>query len=208
MSEYSGSGLGLYISRMLSELMGGRIWVDPAEGGGSEFKFTLQCTLASEEQGKIYRSNLKRTSVPLETPRSDRPSLKVLIVEDNEINRSVIVRLLSNLNCICATARDGVEGFEEFTRNVYDLIFMDVSMPRMNGYECTKLIREYEAKHGLKHVNIVGLSGNARQEHQDQGIMAGMDLYITKPIQKKDLIQVVEQTNKLLNANRQQRKRD
>ncbi len=79
-------------------------------------------------------------------------------------------------------------------------MFMDVSMPRMNGYESTKQIRDYETQNGLTHVHIVGLSGNARQEHAETGIQSGMDQYITKPIQKKEMLQIVENTNGRLHA--------
>ncbi|KAL0487134.1 hypothetical protein AKO1_000969 [Acrasis kona] len=188
--EYSGSGLGLCISKMLTELMGGGIWITSKLGEGSTFFFTIICSSSSDgvllDNKQQQHDELTQEANQQEWVPSRK--FKVLVVEDNLINQRVIVRMLDALGCTCDTASNGVEGLEKATSNSYDIIFMDVKMPKMNGYECTSRIRELEKNKGEGSATvIVGLSGNARQEYHEQGIESGMNSYLTKPVRKKDL---------------------
>ncbi|KAL0487702.1 hybrid signal transduction histidine kinase dhkK [Acrasis kona] len=190
MSEYSGSGLGLFISRMLSELMNGRIWIeDSALGtGGSTFKFNIVVDVEQNKESVARHKSIETIRIQPE----DIKELRLLVVEDNKINQRVLARMLTSMKCICVTADDGVDGLEKFRSSEFDVVLMDVSMPRMDGNECTKCIRQLEKERGHgKKALIVGLSGNARQEHQEQGYEAGMDEYLTKPIQSKDILPIL-----------------
>jgi CheY-like chemotaxis protein len=126
-----------------------------------------------------------------ESSSSSRSNLLVLVVEDNKINQKVLVRMLEKAKCKCQVANDGVEGLDIFLANSFDLVFMDVAMPRMDGYECTKKIREWEKEHGKNAVPIVGLSGNVRAEHHDMGFQAGMTKYMNKPIQVDEIMSII-----------------
>ncbi|KAL0489744.1 hybrid signal transduction histidine kinase dhkK [Acrasis kona] len=196
MSEYSGSGLGLFICKMLADLMNGHIWVESGtkeRSVGSQFKFRMPCLLSSPKDAEIFTKSLKREvsqASSTEEPENFE-NINILVVEDNSINRRVLGKMLDTIKCPNKSACDGLEGFNVFKSNNFDLIFMDISMPIMNGLECTRKIREYEQSNNLNRVTIIGLSGNARQEHQDEGIKAGMDDYCTKPIQKVDMIRVI-----------------
>ncbi|KAL0489955.1 hypothetical protein AKO1_009297 [Acrasis kona] len=100
--------------------------------------------------------------------------------------------MLNSFGCECTVANDGVEALEIFINNIFDLVFMDVAMPRMDGNECTIKIRQLESLRGSEPITIIGLSGNARKEHKDKGLAAGMSRYIIKPIQKNEIMNIVK----------------
>ncbi|KAL0483170.1 hybrid signal transduction histidine kinase K [Acrasis kona] len=182
--EYSGSGLGLFISKMLCELMGGKIWIENNKEGGSTFHFSIMCTQCDPNHVKDHVNVIK-----YESQQDVSRALNVLVVEDNKINQRVLVRLLNGMNCKCQSADDGVDGLNKFKKSHFDVILMDVSMPNMDGLECTRQIRLVEKARGDgQQVMIIGLSGNARQEHQEQGFQAGMDEYLIKPCNSKELV--------------------
>jgi signal transduction histidine kinase/predicted ATPase/CheY-like chemotaxis protein len=187
-SEYGGSGLGLFISKNLAKLMHGDISCQSVRGQGSTFTFHVECeydesvTIETKQEEEVATNNL-----------GDRV-LRVLVVEDNKINRRVLQRIIKHTGCECITANDGVDGLEQYKNNELDIVFMDVSMPNMDGYECSQRIREWEVEKGLKVVPIIGLSGNVRQEYHKQGIDSGMSAYLNKPISKND---IMEQLRKL-----------
>ncbi len=190
-ADYGGSGLGLFICKNLVELMGGNIEVSSVKWEMSRFSFTVMCDVATEEQIKQFRNATEdhvQTEQPI--PKVDTQT-RALVVEDNKINQKVLVRMLEKASCTCTVANDGVEGLEHFTSKSFDLVFMDVAMPRMDGYECTRKIREYEKDKNLKAVPIIGLSGNVRQEHHDMGYEAGMTKYMNKPIQIDEILKIV-----------------
>ncbi|KAL0479020.1 hypothetical protein AKO1_007934 [Acrasis kona] len=185
-SDYGGSGLGLFISKMYANLMEGTISVQSKKWSGSTFSFSIKCNVVRAEPSAAVPT--AEVITPVEVPK-----LKVLVVEDNKINQRVLVRMLQSCNCEYVIANDGVEGLEKFSEQEFDLIYMDVAMPRMDGFECTRKIRQMEQSTGVdRGVLIVGLSGNARQEHVDMSKEAGMDLYQIKPCSSKDVNHVIE----------------
>ncbi|KAL0476379.1 hypothetical protein AKO1_006308 [Acrasis kona] len=218
MSEYQGSGLGLFISKTLTELMGGSIRVESrADVPGSTFSFTIQCQVcepppSSTNQVKKQVQNKNAQPVILLSTASiinsfkvpaaeNQIRLSVLVVEDNNINMKVLVRMVQNCNCDCKSAKDGVEGLEMYNKYKFDLILMDVTMPRMCGYECTRRIRALERERGVVDpVVILGLSGNARFEHQEEGIASGMNTYMLKPIQQASILNAVEERRRELES--------
>ena len=133
--------------------------------------------------------------LPLSSPN---PKSRVLIVEDNRINQKVLANYLRQLGCSYKVVANGLDALNEVKRSPYDMIFMDIEMPVMDGLESTKLIRQYESLHSRKPSIIIGLSGNARQEQSDRAIQKGMDCYLTKPFHKSDILQ---QINRYLSEN-------
>merc|ERR1719487_1788427 len=119
-------------------------------------------------------------------------ALNVLVVEDNKINHRVLVSMLQKAGCECVGAYNGVEGLHMYQQQSFDLVFMDVTMPHMNGYQCTEAIREYESATGKTPVTIIGLSGNVRTEYKNIGIQAGMTHYMNKPVKYSEILQQVE----------------
>jgi len=185
--EVGGSGLGLVISKGLVELMGGEISVNSAKGQGSEFTFTFSAEEV-EHQRCVWT-----TPAPLSRHNhQSRRIRKILVVEDNVINQRFLKRLLEFAGFECLTAANGLEALACVERESFDLILMDVHMPVMDGIASTRAIRARELKLKLQPVPIVGLSGNAREEHQHDALRNGMSCYLTKPCRKDELYSVID----------------
>jgi len=185
--EPCGSGLGLVISKSLVELMGGTISVESSKGLGSDFTFTF----VAEE---LPHQGPTRSIAPLIIPKQyhARRIRQILVVEDNLINQRFLVRLLEVARFTCSTARNGMEALACMERVNFDLLLMDVHMPVMDGIACAREIRAREAMNGLAPVPIIGLSGNARDEHRHEALRSGMSYYLTKPCKKEELYGVID----------------
>ena len=183
-----GTGLGLSISRQLVELMGGRIDVRSEYGRGSEFYFTVRQGVRSAE---TVGEEWERAAVPdQETPEDYQeftaPGARVLIVDDNEINREVAVLLLEPLQMRMDTAENGAEALELIQRNRYDLVFMDHWMPVMNGVEATVELRKMEGEYFQK-LPVIALTADAMAEAKEEFMAAGMNDFVAKPIEMKEI---------------------
>ncbi|KAL0480300.1 hybrid signal transduction histidine kinase DhkK [Acrasis kona] len=190
-SDYGGSGLGLFIGKMLAELMGGKIWVESVLNEGSVFYLSIQCKIATEQEVQRSECNKQQQERVVEPMLKEK--LKILVVEDNKINQKVLSRMVTNCNATCVTAENGLLGFEMFVnQGPFDVIFMDVTMPVMDGYESTAKIREYEAQNHREPTTIIGLSGNVRQEYHEAAMSSGMTMYINKPVQQKKITEIIE----------------
>ena len=181
--EYGGSGLGLYISKQLVNLMGGEITVASEKGKGSTFTFTARCTqLSPEERQQLTQSVSKEEKSETLSLEAD-VFQNVLIVEDNLINQRILAKYLAAKGHQYQIANNGIEALEKCRDTRFDAILMDIEMPEMNGLEATKQIRQEEAVLNSVATPIIGLSGNARVEQKEEALAAGMNAYLIKPYQ-------------------------
>jgi len=176
--NYGGTGLGLVISKRLIEQMGGNIRLISKEHVGTSFIFTL--TLGATDLPISFKPN-KRPDSP-SVPNLHYQALKdsqVLLVEDNEINRIVVVELLEKLQIKVDTAENGLIALDKLKSNRYDCVLMDVQMPIMDGYLATQRLKEIET---CNNVPVIAMTANAMDEDKQQCLEAGMVDYISKPI--------------------------
>ncbi len=172
--QYGGTGLGLAISRQLVEKMGGELLVQSASKQGSRFicQFVWDC--ATNQNDQIKAASLSEDSKQF--------SGSILLVEDNEVNQKVALKMLSTFGLTCDLAVDGVQALKMCRQRAYELIFMDLQMPNMDGYEATKAIR---AEEGLnQNVPIIALTANAFYDVKTQCLKVGMNDYLAKPYKK------------------------
>jgi signal transduction histidine kinase/ActR/RegA family two-component response regulator len=195
--KYGGTGLGLTISRKLAHLMGASVGAISSEGKGSEFWLDIRLPFASIEnlQTRKLHSEMAASFHSVALPSSSKMQYEgtaktILLVEDNKINQTVSSVILSKAGYKVDIADDGEQAIHMWENNDYDLILMDWHMPVMNGLDATRIIRERETP-GV-HVGIVGLTANAMQGQEAQVYQAGMDGYLPKPFQSKQLLAIVE----------------
>ncbi|MDR2758765.1 MAG: response regulator [Spirochaetaceae bacterium] len=181
--QYGGTGLGLAISKSIVQLFGGNILVTSKEGSGSTFSFELW--LSPIQSGENPESALENTTGSLTGKRA-------LLVDDVEINRIITQNLLEFTGISIDEAADGLNAltmFQESQENTYDIIYMDVQMPVMDGYEATAAIRSLE-RADAKTVPIVALTANAFKEDIDRAMQAGMNAHLAKPLDTEKLLEV------------------
>jgi PAS domain S-box-containing protein len=170
--EYGGTGLGLSIVKSLIELMGGDIRVESEVGKGSNFIFQVPFTISKEFVllDKKYRIE----------ESCSKNNIKILLADDSIINQKMMCQIIRKKNWEVDVAADGTQVLEILDSS-YDLILMDIHMPKLDGFETTKKIRENEAHIG-SHIPIIALTANATEEDRKKCLELGMDDYISKPV--------------------------
>jgi signal transduction histidine kinase/HPt (histidine-containing phosphotransfer) domain-containing protein len=192
---YGGTGLGLTISARLVAMMNGRIWVDSELGKGSTFHFTVDFGLQSEQYpgARAVAPLLAGTPGPAAPPAASTesaPALRVLLVEDNPINRKLAQCVLERAGHSVEATESGTAGLSALERDRFDLVLMDVQMPGMDGVETTARIREREKAAG-GHIPVLALTAHAMPADRVRCLAAGMDGYLVKPIQPRLLLEAV-----------------
>lgn len=185
--RYGGAGLGLVITRRLAELMGGEVGVESTPNVGSRFWFTARLQLGHGETPTV-RPAASPGAGGEAALRARHAGTRVLVVEDNDINREVAVELLESVDIACDVAGDGLEALEKARIARYDLILMDLQMPRMDGPEATRAIRRLR---GYAHTPIVALTANVYSEDRRNSIAAGMNDFVAKPVSAEQLFAVL-----------------
>lgn len=215
--QYSGSGLGLFLSKELIELQSGRIGVSSTEGVGTTFSFYIKCKKHIEEAGPTFSTTPRPSHVKGHRPRMSRteafndedltfvrtPSpvrnLHVLVVEDNPLNQRLAAKQLRKQGCTVYTADHGLDALTFLTQTnmassspsgtKLDIVLLDIEMPVMDGLTCIRKIRSMEQEGLLtRNVPVIAVTANARDEQIKEALDAGMDDVVTKPFRIPELL--------------------
>jgi PAS domain S-box-containing protein len=182
--KYGGTGLGLAICKQLVDLMGGEVGLESNPEKGSRFWFTVRCQTAKPQRSA---DGLGLTGV-----RRPRRGLRILVAEDNQVNQLLVSALLRRLGCQVDLVSNGLEAISSAQRIPYDLILMDVQMPEMDGIAAAQAIRRLPGD--VRRIPIIALTANAMAGQREEYIEAGMDEYVSKPI---DMAQLMEAMTRL-----------
>jgi signal transduction histidine kinase/CheY-like chemotaxis protein len=177
---YGGTGLGLTISKQLTELQGGKLWVESKQGAGTRFFVVLNFTKTDEKIIKV------EPGASADDDESALFGIKVLLAEDNIVNQKVMNRFLERWNVNLTMVENGDEAVKKIQQADYDLVLMDLQMPVMDGYEATQFIRALEDPH-KREIPIIALTAAALQEVKEQVFACGMNDFVTKPFDPYDL---------------------
>jgi len=181
--QFGGTGLGLAICKELAELMGGSIGVDSMPGRGSCFWFTMRSSLGAAPARPAE-------AAPAAQPPLARRSLDILVAEDNRINQTLIATILGKLGHRATIVGDGEQAVAAVQRDRFDLVLMDVQMPRMDGMAAARAIRALSGP--AARIPIIALTANALTGQRDEHLAAGMDEHLTKPIQPAALVAALD----------------
>ncbi|MDD4652671.1 MAG: response regulator, partial [Methanothrix sp.] len=194
--KYGGTGLGLDISRQLAELMGGKISLESEDGKGSTFWFTAvferQPAGADKKFAEIVgKGAMKRSDARPIISENDKLKMRILVVEDNPVNQKVAQSMLNKMGLLSDVVANGLEAVNALQTISYDLVLMDCMMPLMDGFEATRAIRRQESKRQNPPIPIIAMTAFAMRGDKDKCILAGMNDFMAKPIQKKELAELL-----------------
>ena len=188
--QIGGIGLGLAISRRLVELMGGSLQLESQAGRGSRFFFRLRMMTGLEAD--VVERPLRRARLTGDPPALSGP-LRILLAEDNAVNQRLVIRVLERKGHRVDVAPTGLEAIKKLERTQVDLVLMDVQMPEMDGLTATRILRSREVDTGHR-IPVIAMTANAMSGDREKCLEAGMDDYISKPLQLDELMALVEAT--------------
>ena len=191
--KYGGAGLGTSISKSLVEMMGGIIWAESPNPNaikgtiGSIFHFIIPFRKTKEPKKiQTKKKNTLKSSADLKNR-----NIAALVVEDNVINQKIFSRILQSVGVRADLAGDGKSSIDKVSKGKYDIIFMDIQMPIMSGVDAARKIREM----GIK-IPIIAVTAHAMTEDRDTALASGMDDYMTKPVNKDKVVNILKKYNK------------
>jgi PAS domain S-box-containing protein len=201
--QYGGAGLGLVMAKRIVELMGGSIRLKSEPGQGSAFSFTIRAALPQAPLGLEPAAQERVPGAPREAeeaapPEADFSGKRILLAEDVEINREIVVTILEPLGLSVTEAENGQEAYELFSAGLehFDLIFMDIHMPGVDGYEAARMIRSFEADRRaagetFREIPIIAMTANVFKEDVARCLAAGMNGHLGKPLDFDEMFAVL-----------------
>ncbi|MFW6323790.1 MAG: ATP-binding protein, partial [Desulfovibrionales bacterium] len=180
--RFGGTGLGLAVSKNLAELMGGTIEVESEEGKGSVFTLIIPVEVPQE---------MKRVELPPAFDLTELRPLRILLAEDNPVNQTVIRKFLTKQGHTTTVVVDGRQVLDELKNKEFDLVLMDVQMPEMDGIEATRNIRSGISGVNSAEIPVIALTAYAMKGDREKFLRAGMDGYVSKPVDFKELAKAI-----------------